>query len=88
MSSSATFAGADARLGELTSASLFDSSATFAGADARLGVPLAVLERVCRPPEPRAFSMGSAALACAHERQQLGYQHCKQQAMPFKGKLF
>ena len=70
-------AGTDARLGELTPASLFASSVILAGADARLGVALAVLERVCRPPEPRAFSMGKAALACAKERQQLGYQHCK-----------
>ena len=67
-----TFAGADARLGELPPALLLVSSGTLAGADARLGVPLAVLERVCRPPEPRAFSMGSAALACGQERQ-LGY---------------
>lgn len=68
--SSAAFAGADACLGELTSAAALVSSETLAGAEARLGAALAVLERVCRPPEPRAFSMGNAALACAQKWQQ------------------
>lgn len=87
LSPSVACVGTDAVLGELTPASPFGSSVTLAGADARLGAALAVLERVCRPPEPRAFSMGRAALACAKERQRLGYQHCKQQEVPFQGKI-
>ena len=36
--------------------------------EALVGVNLAVLERVCLPPELRAFSIGKAALAYIHRK--------------------